>query len=161
MIILCDTRETYPWKFDIYEGWYSKTEKIDAGDYVAVGHETSVVIERKASPSEIAVNLGQKSAVARFNREIVRAQKTFDKFIILCEFSLSDLYGYPKNLPDHVKAKLKEDGVKLRTTGAYLKKILDGLIEEYGITVIYAGSRDQAQDRAKAIFEKLEEEDLF
>lgn len=154
MIIIYDTRETKPWKFDVYDGWYSKKQKIDAGDYFAYGHETKICIERKASPEEVALNLGKTKNRERFERELVLANKMFDKFYILCEFSMSDLYDFPNNLPERIRKNI-------RTTGAFIKKVLDGLSEKYNIKVIYAGSRQQAQDKAKEIFATLEEEDLF
>jgi len=161
MIIICDTRETKPWRFDVYEGWYTKKEKIDAGDYVAYGHETKICIERKASPAELALNLGKVSNRDRFEREVVLAKKMFDKFIILCEFSLADLYGFPKNLDDKVLNKMKKNDTKIRVSGAFIKKVLDEIVEKYNITLVFAGSRQEAQDKAKAIFAELEKEDLF
>lgn len=162
MIILYDSKETYPWNFDIYDGWASQKQALKTGDYVALGHENNICIERKASPTEIAVNLGKKTSRDRFERELQRAQHEYRKFYIVCEFTIMDLCGYPENQPDHVLKKLKDNNIKIIATGPFLKSILDGFEQKYdNVKVIYAGSREAAQDRVYEIFSTLEDDDLF
>ena len=85
-VILRDTREKNGWDFESHNKvlavakWGLKT-----GDYTARGLEKDLVIERKASTGEIAMNIDKKRKA--FEAEIERMSSFRWKYI-LCEFSL-------------------------------------------------------------------------
>ena len=68
-------------------------KKLDTGDYSLLGFEDKICIERKASTSELANNLGKDKY--RFLKEIERMRAFPHKFIIL-EFTLEDLMNFPE-----------------------------------------------------------------
>lgn len=105
MVIIQDSREKKPWDFSLYPQIKEvKCEKIDCGDYTTAKLLNKVVIERKATITEIANNLGKSTARERFYREFDR-MKDLDKAYIVCEFPESDVYDYPKS--SEVFASLK------------------------------------------------------
>ena len=60
-IVLRDTREKNGWDFSSQDKCMAvKDWGLKTGDYTARGLEKSLVIERKASTGELAMNLGQK-----------------------------------------------------------------------------------------------------
>ena len=94
--VIKDTREQDGWFFTPYdkcEGMELGT--LHTGDYTLKGYEDIVCVERKASVSEIAINLGKKKST--FYREMER-MKDFHFRYMLLEFSASDVIGYPQNL---------------------------------------------------------------
>lgn len=139
MIIARDTRERegHAWSFgelDVID------MKLESGDYSIVGLENKLCIERKKSVSEIAINIGSDSA--RFNRELER-MKSVPLSYIICEFSIDDVLCFPKgsSIP---REKLKY----VRIGGKYILKTLGSYFDKYGITVIYAGNKDNAIEKA-------------
>ena len=74
MKIIRDTREKIGWEFPFYDDVEIESKKIDSGDYTTELLQNKIVIERKASTSEIANNLGRKTAKARFYRECDRME---------------------------------------------------------------------------------------
>ena len=94
-VILKYTREKNGWNFESSDrclavaNWGLKT-----GDYTAKGLEKELVIERKASTGELAMNLGKKRKA--FEAEIVRMSKFRWKYVIM-EFSIDDLMNFPEN----------------------------------------------------------------
>lgn len=140
MLILIDSREKSPYDFLFYDCVEISRGKLDAGDYTTDILDGVVVIERKASPTEIAVNLGTKKNKERIYREFERL-KDHEAVYFVCEFSESDVYGYPKNTG---LSQAKID--KIRISGAYLMKLLRQIPQDYpNVHIVFCGSRDEAE----------------
>lgn len=144
--IIKDSREQQPWTFsrakcveDIQSG------KLDTGDYSVVGYESLIAIERKASTSEIANNVTE----SRFKDWLTRLSKFRYKYII-CEFSLDDVLNFPAN--SGIPAKLFG---KIKISPAFLISCLAKIEVDYGIPVIYAGSRQAAETIAEALIKRI------
>ena len=109
--VIKDTREQDGWFF----GEYDKCEGMEigtlhTGDYTLKGYEDVVCIERKASVSEISMNLGRKKQA--FFNEMDR-MKDFHFRYLLLEFSASDVINYPMSLldeDDKVKYEMYKSG---------------------------------------------------
>jgi hypothetical protein len=97
MKIIRDTREKNGWTFPFYEDVEIESVKINSGDYTTEILKNKVVIERKATATELANNLGKKVAKARFYREFDRMEK-LEKAYIVCEFSESDVYTFESSI---------------------------------------------------------------
>lgn len=143
--VIIDSREQKNWDFSFY-GLDSRVGKLDTADYSLEGFEDVLCIERKASTSEIALNLGKKKK--QFDAEIARMATYKYKFII-CEFSVANLMEFPNNagIP---RGQLS----KVRINPAYMLKCLNGY-QSQGVEVIFAGSRDNAIQTALEIFEEV------
>lgn len=146
MIIIQDTREQYPWDFSFYEV-DTVVRKLDTGDYSLEGEENNICIERKRSTGELSQNLGSKRAT--FERELERMTFIRDRYLIL-EFSIQDLLDFPKNsgIP-------KKTLPYIRMNAQYMIKLLDQYQDKYGIEIIYANNRDNAQSLVMDIFNGL------
>jgi len=149
-IILKDTREKNGWNFDSFDrciavaNWGLKT-----GDYTVRGLEKDLVIERKASTGELAMNLGKKRKA--FENEVSRMSHFRWKYIIF-EFSIDDLMNFPKNsgIP-------KKQMQYVRMNGKFMWKKLREYEEEYGVELIFAQDKENAEQRAIMIFDKVSE----
>mgnify|MGYP003644328696 FL=1 len=94
--VIKDTREQDGWFFTPYdrcEGMEVNT--LHTGDYTLKGFEDVVCVERKASVSEIATNLGKKKKA--FYNEMER-MRDFNFRYLLLEFSALDVIDYPLSL---------------------------------------------------------------
>ena len=149
-VVLKDTREKNGWDFDssnkclAVARWGFKT-----GDYTVRGLEKDLVIERKASTGELAMNLGKKRKA--FESEMERMSKFRWKYII-CEFSIDDLMNFPENsgIP-------KKNLLYVRMNGRFMWKKLCEYQEKYNVEVVFSGDKQTAEERAMIIFdEKLE-----
>lgn len=94
MKIIVDTREKVGKNKHILdyfdkEGIQWERRKLDYGDYALEGHETELVIERKCSLDELAINFTKGRD--RFKREFERAQNDGAKIIVMVERG-----SYPK-----------------------------------------------------------------
>lgn len=142
MKIICDTREQegHEWAFGDFP---IINRKLESGDYSLEGLEDVVCLERKKSPSEVAINIGKDKA--RFVRELER-MKLIPFSYLICEFSLTEALSFPKgsNIP---KSKLSQ----VKITGKYIVSFLSSLEKKYGIKVIYAGDRESAIEQAISI----------
>lgn len=143
--ILQDTREQTPWEFSDAN---VKVQKLSAGDYTLESFEDYIIIERKASTAEIAINLGKE--FSRFEREMIRL-KSICLVYIVCEFSLQDLLNFPKG--SNIKPSLLKE---VRINGKYMVKLLSTFPEKYGVEVIYAGNRENAISKVEEIFETVQ-----
>ena len=149
-VILKDTREKNGWSFNAFDKclavarWGLKT-----GDYTARGLEKDLVIERKASTGELAMNLGKKRKA--FESEIERMSSFRWKYI-LCEFSIDDLMNFPKNsgIP-------KKQLQYVRMNGKFMWKKLCEYQEQHGVEVVFCDSKLDAEERAMLIFEEKTE----
>lgn len=153
MDIIQDTREKEPWMLTSFADVATQTvETIDAGDYVILGRETLITIDRKKSPTELANNLGIHKD--RFDRELGRMQQYTFRYII-CEFPYEKLLMFPKGcgLPLRVQRKI-------RAKGKYLARRVKFLSEKYKVEFIFCTSREEAQEKAMELFrEALESDD--
>lgn len=149
-IILKDTREKNGWDFESFDrciavaNWGLKT-----GDYTVKGLEKHLVIERKASTGELAINLGKKREA--FENEIERMSKFRWKYIV-CEFSIDDLMNFPKNsgIP-------KKQIQFVRMNGKFMWKKLCEYQENSGIQVVFCENKEHAEERAMIIFDEVTE----
>lgn len=149
-VILKDTREKNGWSFNAFDKclavarWGLKT-----GDYTARGLERDLVIERKASTGELAMNLGKKRKA--FEAEIERMSDFRWKYI-LCEFSIDDLMNFPQNsgIP-------KKQLQYVRMNGKFMWKKLCEYQEQSGVEVVFCDSKLDAEARAMLIFEEKTE----
>lgn len=150
--ILKDTREQNGYFFDQYAskgivclGMVDK--KLDTGDYSILGLENKICIERKASVSEIAINLGTDRR--RFMAEIKRMQSFEHKYLIL-EFSMRELMMFPdgSGIP---MSKRKY----IRTSGQFLLKQLLSIQVDYGIHILFCADKAHAQITVSSLLRKL------
>lgn len=142
--ILRDTREKKG--FWIFGGKRCKAAALKTGDYTLEGYEDILAIERKKSVSEISMNFTDKSGA--FWREMERMTEIEHAYLIF-EFTMEEVAGFPwkSKLPPYIKKKI-------RVRGGYLLAQIEK-IEEMGIKVIFAGSRDSAISIAEKIFDEV------
>lgn len=152
MKIIRDTRERHGWDFYLHDVELI-SEKLDCGDYTTELLKDFVVIERKATATEIANNLGKKVAKARFYREFDR-MKDFHKAYIVCEFPESDVYEFPRN-SGMSEAKL----ARVRMNGNYLRKLISQIEMDYNnVEVVFCSNRDNAEEFTYDILQHWESE---
>jgi len=152
MKIIRDTRERHGWDF-YFHNVELISEKLDCGDYTTELLKDFVVIERKATATEIANNLGKKVAKARFYREFDR-MKDLHKAYIVCEFSESDVYEFPRN-SGMSEAKL----ARVRMNGNYLRKLISQIEMDYNnVEVVFCSNRDNAEEFTYDILQHWESE---
>ena len=148
--VIKDTREQDGWFFAPYdkcEGMEIGT--MHTGDYTLKGYEDVVCVERKASVSEIAMNLGRKKKP--FQEEIERMKDFHFSFLIL-EFSMDDVLKYPEGskVPRAARSKVK-------VTGKYLLKCLREFEIWYNTKIIFCGNKQNAFLVTNSIFKRLTE----
>lgn len=148
--VIKDTREQDGWFFAPYdkcEGMEIGT--MHTGDYTLKGYEDVVCVERKASVSEIAMNLGRKKKP--FQEEIERMKDFHFSFLIL-EFSMDDVLKYPEGskVPRAARSKVK-------VTGKYLLKCLMEFEIWYNTKIIFCGNKQNAFLVTNSIFKRLTE----
>lgn len=138
LVILADTREKKPWACAFADE--VKHITLATGDYTLEGFEEVLAIERKRSVAELATNVTED----RFKNWTARLSE-FPRPYIICEFSLEDVYAYPKgsSIPRHRWRYI-------RVRGKYIMKRVFEL-QEMGIEVIFAGSREAAEVKVKEI----------
>ena len=169
--VIKDTREQDGWFFTPYdkcEGMELGT--LHTGDYTLKGYEDIVCVERKASVSEIAINLGKKKST--FYREMER-MKDFHFRYMLLEFSASDVIGYPQNLlseQDKINyERYKRGEIKkpigkrfdivnqTRISGKYLIKALMEISIKYEMQIMFCDNKQNAFLVCNSIFKRLTE----
>ena len=148
--VIKDTREQDGWFFSSYdkcEGMEIGT--LHTGDYTLKGYEDIVCVERKASVSEIAMNLGRKKKP--FQEEIERMKDFHFSFLIL-EFNMGDVLKYPEGsrVPKNARSKVK-------VTGKYLLKCLMEFEIWYDTKIIFCGNKQNAFLVTNSIFKRLTE----
>tara|TARA_R100001377_G_scaffold13612_1_gene6895 strand:- start:3225 stop:3710 length:486 start_codon:yes stop_codon:yes gene_type:complete len=149
-VVLKDTREKNGWDFALSKKclavarWGLKT-----GDYTIRGLEKELVLERKASTGELAMNLGKKRKA--FEAEMKRMSKFRWKYVI-CEFSIDDLMNFPTNsgIP---KKQIKY----VRMNGKFMWRKLCEYQEQYNVQVVFCESKEHAEERAMMIFDEVSE----
>ena len=141
--VIQDTREQQGWYFSEYDKCSGmEIGTLKTGDYTMKGFEEMVCIERKASTSEIANNLGKKKKPF---------QAEMDAFLVL-EFSMDDLLNYPKN-SNVPKSKMGY----VRITGKYLLKCLIEYQVWYNVKVLFCDNKQNAFAVTNSIFKRLNE----
>jgi ERCC4-type nuclease len=148
--VIKDTREQEGYHFSKYDKCEGMIErKLDTGDYSIEGLEEKICVERKASPEELATNLGQKKHA--FMNEIERMKPFRHKFILL-EFSLQDLVDFPEGsrIPESQKAKVK-------ISGKYMLKMLMEFQIKDNIHVVFCGNKYNAFLTLMSLFKRINE----
>lgn len=152
--VVKDTREQNGFTFERSTGKHMVCKgmvvrKLDTGDYSILGLEDKLCIERKASVSEIAINLGKDKR--RFLDEIERMKDFEFKFIIL-EFSLEDVLNFPEgsNIPEE-----KWDSIVI--SNKYILKMLVEFQMYDNIHVIFCGDRKNAKLMTNSILKRVNE----
>lgn len=140
--VIIDTREQKPWEFSDFS---TTVAKLDTGDYSIEGLEDLLCIERKRSISEIANNITEK----RFKDVLSRMSKYRFPFILL-EFDLNDVFDFP--IGSDIPKKLWN---KIRIKPQFILKNLIEMALVYNIHVIYCGNKNNAEEYAVAIMNKV------
>jgi hypothetical protein len=152
MKIIRDTRERNGWDFPFTDVEISQ-RKLDSGDYTTEILEDFVVIERKATATELANNLGKRTAKARFYREFDR-MVNLRKAYIVCEFPESNIYEFPKN-----SGMSLAQMAKVKLNGKYLAKLVSQISLDYpNIEVVFCQDRDSAENFTYDTLKSWEEE---
>lgn len=140
--IIVDTREQIPWEFGFHT---TSRRKLDTGDYAIEGMEDLLCIERKQSVSEIANNITEK----RFPAFLERMGAFHHKFI-LCEFSLDDVYNFPRgsDIPERLWPKLK-------ITNNYILRCLIEMALNHDIHICYCGDSEAAERLCVQIMRRI------
>ena len=133
-ILLCDTREKYPFDFegddDFSEIVYTKLE---AGDYSIRGIENECVIERKKSVNELLLNFIQNKD--RIIHEAERLKK-YKLKVIIVEEPIENIFNPMKYfLVQAKKTKMSPNALP--------RIVISGLVDllvRFNIHVIFAGS---------------------
>lgn len=169
--VIKDTREQDGWIFSPYDRCQGmEINTLHTGDYTLKGFEDVVCVERKASVSEIATNLGKKKKA--FYNEMER-MKDFNFRYLMLEFSALDVIDYPLGLlnegdrelyrlykageiklPDFKRFKIAE---QTKISGKYLIKSLMELSIKYDINVMFCGSKNGAFLICNSLFKRLNE----
>jgi len=142
IVVLADSREKRPLLFPHSFMWSpafgwetqkvklrSKVQKMDAGDYMLEGWESSSIIERKASFRELFTNL--------LTKDRVRQIKSFKKLDLACEHPYILLEGSPTAMWRQAKA-LKEGKGKIDDPGIVIDRLWE-IVSQYGFGVIWSG----------------------
>ena len=185
--VIKDTREQNGWFFSQYDKCDGmEVATLHTGDYTIKGFEDVVCIERKASVTELANNLGKNKKA--FYAEMVRMQDFPFKFLIL-EFSFTDVAEFPISLLneeekeeyfaylDYQKAIEKNPDLvgdieevtrpkigkrlniveQAKTKGKYLIKCLMELQVWYDVKIIFCDNKKNAFLVTNSIFKRLNE----
>jgi hypothetical protein len=165
--LIQDTREQEPWDFamdqscgqvirqGLTEGDYTTKEILDLE--ISSGRKIFRV-ERKLSTGELSTNLGKH--YKRFLAEMERLS-AYEKKYLIFEFTIDDLFQFPKNsgIPEKYWKKKSKDGRRmvnaLKVSGKLMYARIKGIEEKYGLKVIYAGSRTGAMDAFTDIAERV------
>ena len=152
--VIKDSREQDGYTFEPFSGRYHTCKgmvvrKLDTGDYSLEGLEDKICIERKASVSELAINLGKDKH--RFMAEVKRMKEFPHKFLIL-EFSLSDVMRFPEG-SDIPEEKWKSVVI----TNKYIIKMLVELQMYDDVHVIFCDSRANAKWMVSSILKRINE----
>jgi hypothetical protein len=170
--VIKDTREQDGWFFSPYDKCSGmEVGTLHTGDYTLEGFEDVVCIERKASVSEVAINLGKKKST--FYKEIERMRDFHFRYILL-EFSASDLIDYPNSLlkteeDKDIYKRYKDGEIELpnfkrfqvvkqtKITGRYLLKAFMEISLHYDVNVMFCDNKYNAFMMCNSIFKRLNE----
>lgn len=152
--IIKDSREQDGYSFEPSDSRYHIckgmiTKKLDTGDYSIEGLEDKLCIERKASVTEFANNIGQDKI--RFMQEIER-MKTFKYRFMIFEFSLSDVMNFPEGSGIN-----QSDWDKVKVTNKYMLKTIMEFQLYHDIHVIFCDSKKNAKWAVLSILKRVNE----
>lgn len=130
-VILCDTREQHPWKFESP----CIPKMLEAGDYTLQGMESVLRIERKGSVGEFVRNCS--SDWPRFKAALERLAK-FRHVVIVCAFNMRDILSgkWPGQVPpETVLGRLSEIMLDMRIpvllAGGRAKEVVETMLIRY------------------------------
>jgi len=141
--VIVDTREKKPFWNDDQDIFYTKSQKLDTGDYTIEEMSDLLTIERKKSVGELYANF--TSERVRFYKEVERMQAFPLRFIIV-EATWADVIN-----PFSYRTTPK----KRVAAAAIVRSSLFNLMTLHGIRVILAGNR--ARYVAKHLLSKIYE----
>jgi hypothetical protein len=147
-IVIRDSREQNGWEFpEGSEIAGTVVGGLKTGDYAIQGFEHLLCIERKASITEFA----QNAVVDRFKNELLRMVEFPFRFLI-GEFTYDDVISYPNGptVPYQVRKNA-------RISGKFLMRFISDIEVNYGISVILAGSPNNAKYIASNIMKRVYE----
>ena len=145
MKILVDTREQQPWDFGIY-GCETAAATQKTGDYTVEGYEDLIVIERKRSTGELAMNLGKKSK--QFEAEMERMLGFRYRYLI-CEFPSERFIEFPKG--STIPRKMWP---KIPMNGKFMFSRLMKWCEHYGVEAIFCNNKGEAEKEAWRVIQE-------
>jgi len=137
-IIIIDTREQMPYQF---KDNLIQQAALPAADYSIKGFETQIAIERKQA-DEIYGNFGHGRE--RFMKECEKLA-AYERKAVIIENDLERLI----NPPDYTRLKYKMKLKRSHIVGALAK-----LIGEFGIPVIFASGRTEANEITYAVLKQ-------
>lgn len=133
--LIVDTREKSPFDYDGDEDFEGVIhEKLDAGDYSLRGLEHIITIERKANGDELFNN---------FTKNKDRIYAEFDRLkdhkikILMIEQSCEEVFNPNSYYINKRKLNKRDPKMPVAVVGVNLMR----LIVEYGVQVIFAGSK--------------------
>lgn len=141
-ILIVDTREKTPYDFEGDDDFESIEHiKLDGGDYSLKGMEHLVVIERKANADELFNNFTQNKDRIYAEFERLRGHKIK---IMMIEQSCEDVMN-PNSYYVNKKGLNKRD---FKMPVAVVASNLTTLMVEYGVQVIFAGSKARSMTKS-------------
>ena len=147
--VIYDTREQYPLDLQLF-GFEMVRGTIKTGDYAVEGLD--LCIERKRNTGEISMNLGSKWK--QFEAELDRMVAFSHKYIV-CEFTLDDIDTFPagSGIP-------RKRWKYLRMSSGFIKKRFFEETEKRNIEVVFAGSKERAEEYVADIITSLIKNDI-
>jgi len=144
--VIVDTREKLPYTFqpnDYCEGFIKR--KLELGDYSLEKYEEILVVERKRTTAELAINVFED----RFDRELEKISKVKYGFV-LCEFSLTDILEFPvgSGIPTS-----RWDTLKVKPA-LLLKRVVE-YMTQYHSNFIFCDNALNAQKILNSIFKRV------
>lgn len=135
MRLIIDSREQLPLSFERWADVVTERAGLPAGDYSLAGLETKVACERK-SISDLVGSLS--SGRERFEAELMKA-RGFDTFCIIAECSMQDVAEHK------YRSQMSPESV-LQSLFTYQVR--------YGVTTVWAGSREGAAYAVHSLLSK-------
>ena len=140
MNVIIDTREKKNiFYFKSYADVNAVVGTLRTGDYSVESYEHIVTVDRKATSSELSINLGVK--LDTFTRELER-MRSIQFCYFVCTFPYSYLETFPVNsgIP-----KKRWKGLKI--TGKYLRSKVKQIEEDYpNVKFIFCNTQDEAEE---------------
>ena len=144
--VIRDTSEKKGWYFPETDSCAGMVEgNLYTGDYTIVGAENKVIIERKGSVSEFAININQP----RFEDELKRLED-FDIPVLIAEFSFAEIMRFPDGLPEKVKSQIK-------VTPSFIIKKIAEYQTTYKTKILFCNDKFGAFTMARSILKRAYE----
>jgi len=153
--IIRDTREQQGYHFKPYNLCVGMEDlKLDTGDYTIKGLEDKICVERKASVTELALNLGQDKH--RFMNEIQRMKHFPHRYLVL-EFSMADISKFPEGTKVRKDSLRKGSKNPLKITGKYMLRCLMEFEIFDDINVVFCGDKYNGFMYVSSLFKRVNE----